>query len=203
MVRPKKISDEEVLEIAKECFLSQGPQVSTQEIASRTGLSQAALFKRFKTKEDLFLAALATKAIFSSVMSLIGWLREHPKKGPFEPQLVEMLTRLSNMLHELLPRIIALHNQRSAISPEKLFRAMKKPPPVRVLEGITLFVKKAQSNGQIRSDADPAVLALNLMGSIQGRIFFSRILSQPNTGEDSVYIHETARNFLQGVGVPE
>ena len=36
MVRPKKISDEELLEIARDCFLQSGPQVSTQEIADRS-----------------------------------------------------------------------------------------------------------------------------------------------------------------------
>ncbi|MBN2718043.1 MAG: TetR/AcrR family transcriptional regulator [Deltaproteobacteria bacterium] len=199
MVRPKKISDEDVLEVARDCFLEKGPQVSTLEIAARIGLSQAALFKRFKTKEDLFLAALASKAIFSKVMDLLSWLATHPKQGDFRPQLEEMLTRLWNMLVELLPRIIALHNQRSVIAPEKIFGAMKNPPPVRVLAGIKKFILRAQENGQIRSDLSAEILAMNLMGAMQGRVFFSRILSQSDNRDDDVYIRATVGHFCESI----
>ncbi|MBN2342694.1 MAG: TetR/AcrR family transcriptional regulator [Deltaproteobacteria bacterium] len=203
MVRPKKISDDEVLEIARQCFLEKGPQVSTLEIAKRVGLSQPTLFKRFKTKEDLFLAALGTKAIFVRVMELISWLGTHPRPGDFEPQIEELLTRLWNVLIEILPRVIAMHSQRSRISPDKLISLMKKPPPVRVLEGIIQFVKRAQRNGQIDNQLNASVLAMNLMGAMQGRVFFTRILSYADTLSDDVYILETARNFCREIKTQE
>lgn len=202
MVRPKKISDEELLEIARDCFLQSGPQVSTQEIADRSGLSQGALFKRFHTKEDLFLAAVASKNVFSNVMGFLGWLSDHPVKGEFAPQLEEMLTRLWKILEELIPRMLALHNQRKVIPFEKIFKSMKKPPPVRVLEGITGFVKRAQENGQIPVDLDATVLAGNLMGAMQGRVFFKGILNTSDNSDDSVYIRQTVRHFCNGI-VPE
>lgn len=203
MARPKKISDEDLLEIARECFFEKGPQISTREIAERAGLSQPALFKRFKTKEDLFLAALASKAIFSKVIDLIAWITTHPQKGPFQPQLEELLTRLSNLLVEILPRLIAMHSQRSTLSPEKLFSLMKKPPPVKILEAIANFIARAQRNGQVPAELDSATLAMNLLGSIQGRIFFTRILSYTDTQADNDYIKETVRNFCQGLSIEE
>ena len=203
MVRPKKISDEELLEIARDCFLQTGPQVSTQEIADRSGLSQAALFKRFRTKEDLFLAAVASKNIFSNVMTFLTWLSQHPEKGEFSPQLEEMLTRLWNILMELIPRVIALHNQRNFIHLEKVFKSLKRPPPVRVLEGITGFVKRAQENGQIPTDLDARVLAGNLMGAMQGRVFFKGILNLSDNSDDNVYIRQTVRHFCNGIVLEE
>jgi AcrR family transcriptional regulator len=203
MVRPKKISDEELLEVARDCFLQSGPQVSTQEIANRSGLSQATLFKRFRTKEDLFLAALASKNVFSNVMGFLEWLSQHPRKGEFAPQLEEMLTRLWKILVELIPRILALHNQRSVIPLEKIFKFMKKPPPVRVLDGVTDFVKRAQENGQISPELDASVLAGNLMGAMQGRVFFKGILNVSDNSDDSVYIRQTVRHFCNGIAAEE
>ena len=57
-MRPKKISDEDILEVARQCLMEQGSGVSTQFIADRLGVSQATLFKRFGTKLKLLQAAL-------------------------------------------------------------------------------------------------------------------------------------------------
>ena len=58
MGRPRTVSDDVILEAARAVFLEQGPGASTQSIADRLSVSQAALFKRFGTKRDLMIAAL-------------------------------------------------------------------------------------------------------------------------------------------------
>ena len=47
-MRPRQFSDDELLQTARRCFLEHGPGVSTGLIAEELGVSQAALFKRFK-----------------------------------------------------------------------------------------------------------------------------------------------------------
>jgi len=59
MGRPKLIDDERLLAIAREVFVRDGAFGSTREIAKRAGVSESALFKRFSTKADLFVAAMA------------------------------------------------------------------------------------------------------------------------------------------------
>src|SRR5215467_8645145 len=59
MGRPKSVETDELLRIAREVFLEGGAYGSTKEIARRAGFSEAALFKRFATKADLFAAAMA------------------------------------------------------------------------------------------------------------------------------------------------
>jgi len=46
MVRPPKITDEDLLEIALECFLEHGANVSAQVIADRVGISGTDHFHR-------------------------------------------------------------------------------------------------------------------------------------------------------------
>lgn len=59
MGRPQTITSEKMLAAAREVFLRHGVFGSTKEIAKRAGVSEAALFKRFSTKAQLFMAAMA------------------------------------------------------------------------------------------------------------------------------------------------
>jgi AcrR family transcriptional regulator len=59
MGRRKTISDEALLLVAREVFVRDGAAGSTAEIAARSGVSEATLFKRFSTKTALFIAAMA------------------------------------------------------------------------------------------------------------------------------------------------
>jgi len=59
MGRPRTRSNEQLLDAARAVFLEQGVFGSTKEIARRAGVSEAALFKRFSTKAQLFMLAMA------------------------------------------------------------------------------------------------------------------------------------------------
>lgn len=58
MPRPKTISDEQILEVARQCFRNHGHGISTREIAKEVGISQSVLFQRFGGKETMFLRAM-------------------------------------------------------------------------------------------------------------------------------------------------
>ena len=63
MGRNKQVSDEAVLEAAKAVFVEQGFGASTREVARRAGISEAVLYQRYKTKVDLFFAAMVPPPI--------------------------------------------------------------------------------------------------------------------------------------------
>ena len=62
MPRPRRIDDATLLEAARAVFVEQGPGASTREVPRRAGVSEGVLFQRYKTKADLFFAALAPPA---------------------------------------------------------------------------------------------------------------------------------------------
>jgi AcrR family transcriptional regulator len=62
VARPQTIPDEQILDAAREVFLAEGPGASTADIARRAGVSEGLLFKRFETKERLFVAAMGCRA---------------------------------------------------------------------------------------------------------------------------------------------
>ncbi len=59
MGRKPSIADQDILYAARDVFLSQGVHATTQEVAKRAQVSEASVFKRFKTKAALFQAAMA------------------------------------------------------------------------------------------------------------------------------------------------
>ncbi len=58
MGRPKTIEDDELLDVARRVFRQHGHTATTQHVAKAAGISEAILYKRFKTKDELFYAAL-------------------------------------------------------------------------------------------------------------------------------------------------
>jgi AcrR family transcriptional regulator len=62
MPRPITIQDNVILQAARELFLARGLRATTAEIAERAQVSPGILFKRFKTKEALFRAAMAAQS---------------------------------------------------------------------------------------------------------------------------------------------
>jgi AcrR family transcriptional regulator len=58
MARPRLVSDAALLDCARKEFLEYGTRASTNTIASKMGVSEAVLFKRFGSKEGLLRASM-------------------------------------------------------------------------------------------------------------------------------------------------
>src|SRR3974377_1170749 len=63
MGRRKTITDQQLLDAAREVFTSGGFGASTKSVARAAGISEGVLFQRFHTKEELFLAAMVPPPI--------------------------------------------------------------------------------------------------------------------------------------------
>jgi TetR/AcrR family transcriptional regulator, transcriptional repressor for nem operon len=56
--RPRKLSDEEVVDAALLCFWQQGSRASVEDVVAATGVNRAGLYGRLGGKDGLFEAAL-------------------------------------------------------------------------------------------------------------------------------------------------
>jgi AcrR family transcriptional regulator len=179
MVRPRQISTEKILEIAAECFLEQGINVSTQVIADRVGLSQPALFKRFKTKKDLIIAALAPP----ERLPVIEWIDAGPYPGEFGPQLEALLEKLWETLQLILPRLMVM--MVGNVNVEEFHKRYKVLPKVRLLMSVADWFRRAQNLNLLRADGNPEVWAQSCLGTLQGRAIMQFMIRAEFGPEDN------------------
>jgi AcrR family transcriptional regulator len=58
MGRHKTISDDELLRVARDVFRAHGHTATTRQVAQAAGISEAVLYQRFASKDELFFAAM-------------------------------------------------------------------------------------------------------------------------------------------------
>lgn len=165
MVRPRQVSDEQVLEAALAIFMEHGPKAPVSKIADRLGVSDAAIFKRFGTKEDLLLAAVMPP----EEPPFLALLEAGPRPSDVHEQLVEIAASITRVLDGMIPRLTLL--QAAGVGHRRAFQRYDVPPPVRALRALASWIAAAQSDGRIADHVSPDTTAMMIMGSVQFRTF--------------------------------
>lgn len=192
MSRPRQVTDEQIIEGARECFLAMGPAVSTTVIAKRVGLSQAALFKRFGTKDDLMLAALSPRPD----TALLSRIAEGPTDDVSVQDALGILIRdMSGHIRKMMPCVAAL--RASGVPPQRILAQYEEPPPLAVHRAVVQWLEQARHRGRIR-EVDPAAMAFALMGALHVRSFLSHVLRTDFGAVDS-YLDDLVELFWRGL----
>src|SRR5688572_10051218 len=100
MPRPPVITEERILMAAREVFLEKGFGASTAEVARRAGMSEGSVFNRFKTKVELFQAAMQHDIEEPPFMK---GLDERVGKGDLRQNLVEIGVEAIKFLRGIVP----------------------------------------------------------------------------------------------------
>ena len=100
MGRTKTIEDEEILHHAREVFREGGHAASTRDIARAAGISQAVLYQRFGSKEDLFCRAMTPDP--PDLDALLG---PYPPRSA-RADLKRIGERLAEYLNALMPTLL-------------------------------------------------------------------------------------------------
>ena len=196
-MRPKKISDQDILEVARQCLMEQGTTVSTQFIADKLGVSQATLFKRFGTKIKLLKAALSLPIQSSRMMQKID---APPTDAPVKEQLLEMCSALLQFFDEMIPLWSTL--QAAGVTMPQV--VSDDSPPVRVRVGMTKWITQLQKRGKIRQTVEPESIALALIGALQQRPVRKHIIKDVAMSQtDKEYVESIVDVLWRGLSVEE
>ena len=98
-MRPRKVSDQEVFDVVRKCLIEHGGSVSTQYIADCIGVSQATLFKRFGSKNNLLQTALLVLAQTKKAKDVFEILDKGPTDEPIQNQLKNLCLRMRIVSH--------------------------------------------------------------------------------------------------------
>lgn len=186
MARPRLISDEQILDATREAVNSSGPGVSLEVIASKLGVSQPALLKRFGSRNKLMVAALRP----SMNPAYRAKLEAGPDERPLNEQLFEVFGWLSDWYEENAPRIAALRE--SGIPMCDVFSRDEEPPPLRVTRVVGEWLDRCKRLGLVTHDFDTETLAFSMISTVSSRAHMRHIFQD--------YVPKTSqRAFLNSV----
>lgn len=193
MARPRNVSDEEILAAARSCFLAHGPAVPTTRIADEVGVSQAVLFKRFGTKEELMVRALAPPA----VPDWLAMVDAGPDDRPVREQLMEIGATVGSFLRDLTPCVSIL--RASGVDLHAVFARYEVPPPVLGHKALSAWFARAMEAGLLRR-SDPDAAAFMLLGSFQVRVFMQHVVGYaPVPSDGEVYAASVVEVLWKGL----
>ncbi|HEY2785347.1 MAG TPA: TetR/AcrR family transcriptional regulator [Fimbriiglobus sp.] len=142
MGRPKTISDDDVLRVARKTFQAKGHTASTRAVADAAGISEAVLYQRFGSKDVLFFRAM--HATGPDVERLLG-----PIDPPDDARIFlrRVVVRVGKYFAEVIP--LALH----VMTHPSFDRKMLGPPggPAELKAGLAARIEVLVRNRKIVS----------------------------------------------------
>lgn len=192
-----------ILAAAETLFASHGyDAVSMNEIARAAGVSKANVFHHFSTKRTLYLEVLRSACANDSA-DLLNELEQ--QTGPVVARLQRFVTHhLASLLrNERSARLIQREvRQSSDECAKELAEQVFGENFLRLLR----LIKAGQSQGELRQDVEPALIAVLLLA---GNLFFfdaRRILRHlPETGfadDPAEFNHRAMALLLHGIQPP-
>jgi AcrR family transcriptional regulator len=161
-------------------------RATTKEIALAAGLSEAALYKHFRDKTDIFLAVLGERGP-TTLVTVLGDLPGRVGAEPVEAVLREVTLAAVDFYE---PTLFAAHR-------EKLRERNSGPQvPVEVLTG---YLVAEQRLGRLHPDADPAAAAGMLLGAAFQRAFLGNFTG---TGDPAAFATALVGTLLTGLTPP-
>lgn len=165
MARPKSITDEEILDAARDVFLEHGIQAPTSAIAERAGISEGTIFRRYETKDKLFHAAMGIPHE-PEWFAQAERLEQHED---VEEALTEIGSGMMEFFSDMIPKMSMLMS--CGAGRPHIFKGNSNAPPIRAVRTLTRFFAAHQKAGRLQ-DFDPEIAARMFLGSIFHFCFF-------------------------------
>lgn len=183
MPRNKTITDDEILVVARSLFLKEGAIASTRDIAKKAGISEAVIYQRFGTKEDLFFAAMKLpKAQLDLIFDI------QPGKGGVVENLEYMSMQIIDYFREVMPIFLTLINHPSFNM--QIFLARHSVPAVQLSEKLTDYLIAESKLGRVRKDK--IAVAVNVLLSHLHNIALYESIGAPK----STQIHHAVADAI-------
>jgi AcrR family transcriptional regulator len=193
MGRLKTYDNDAIIEAARKVFLKHGPSAPTLAIAQEAGVSEGLLFKRFKTKQTLFLAAMGISEI-----DLDHFVEERVGQGEVKENLFRAAIELIEHLKEAYPRMMMLwSNRQNEIEQGEYDHS--KLSSVEFSHAVAKYLQGEMKIGRV-AQVDPLVASRLLVGSAANYVFWELVgLDQGATGGVEMYMRKLIDIIWQGL----
>jgi AcrR family transcriptional regulator len=176
MARPTSITDEQILKAARAVFLERGARATTADVARRAGIAEGSVFHRFKTKDELFIAAMRAEVEepewLCHLIAKVG-------RGDLRTNLEEAAMEAIEFFRRVIPlQIMSWSRDPKSVVPRHLIGRGGDTPPLRAIRRLASVFDAEMRAGRLRRH-DPEIMARVFGGSLHHYAFFE-ILAQAN-----------------------
>ncbi|HEY2749352.1 MAG TPA: TetR/AcrR family transcriptional regulator [Polyangia bacterium] len=160
--RPVSLSDDALLDAARDVFLERGLDATTSEIAKRARISESVIFYRYKTKEALFTAVFERQLVTPPGFARLAW---RAGVGEVADNLFDAGMALIELSNHVLPFMMM-----AFVSPTKLnvlAKHAQRPHPMKEeMLGILSRYFAAEMQARRLRPARSEILARTFLGGI-------------------------------------
>ncbi|MGJ5890493.1 TetR/AcrR family transcriptional regulator [Streptomyces niveiscabiei] len=187
-----------ILDAAHDLMRTAGlARATTKEIAKTAGCSEAALYKHFDSKEDLFVQVLTER--LPRLTPLLGSLAAEPGRGTLEENLTEIAHQASLFYDESFPIAASLYAETSLKQRHDRAMREKGTGPHVPIDLLAAYLRAEQDLGRVAPDADTFAAASLLLGACAQRAFaYDAADTRPDT---ATFASRLARTLIAGVAV--
>ncbi|MET8470049.1 TetR/AcrR family transcriptional regulator [Streptomyces sp. NPDC006422] len=191
-----------IVDAAHELMLSIGlARTTTKEIAKAAGCSEAALYKYFANKEELFVTVLGER--LPKLGSLLGRLVAEGAGDPdrtVEQNLTDIAREAALFYEQTFPMAASLYAEpKLKRRHEEVMRELGSGPH-KPIQGLDAYLRAEQKAGRISPEADTYAAASLLLGACSQRAF-AYDMSPDGRPPQSVdaFAAQIARTLLAGI----
>jgi AcrR family transcriptional regulator len=191
MGRNKTVEDEEVLAAAREVFRREGHAASTRDVARAAGVSQAVLYQRFGSKEELFFRAMAPEPL-----DLDALLGPYPTSD-VRRDVLSLSKRLLKYLRGFAPTFLSVVAAHSA-EVDRLRAWHDGLPFFPIVHAIASRFERMAKDGLIRP-GDAQSRAMVLISTVHSLAMFELLTGPGHPARSKQSIEQLMRVLWEGL----
>jgi AcrR family transcriptional regulator len=192
--RPITLTDDALLDIARDVFLERGLEATTSYIAKRARISESVIFYRYKTKEALFSAVFERQLVVPPEFAKLAW---RAGTGEVADHLFDAGMSIVELSRRVLPFMMM-----AFVSPTKLNIVVKHasaPHPMRrqMLDLLSAYLEAEMQARRLRPGR-AETLARTFFGAI-AQFVMSTHIEPPSPELDApTFVREMVDVLLRG-----
>jgi AcrR family transcriptional regulator len=174
-------------------------RATTKEIAKAAGYSEAALYKHFRDKTDMFLAVLSER-VPSTLGTVLATLGQRAGEGSVQDTLQEVARAALSFYHETFVMAASVFSEPQLLAAHRAAVRERDSGPRHVNDVVANYLAAEQDLGGLRADADPRAGAALLLGACFQHAFLSRFDDTPLDDEAAQRVAaDLARTLYSGL----
>ena len=198
MPRPTAASTRDrILDVTADLMRSSGlATLTTREIARAAGLTEAALYRHFKNKEDLLTSAFAER-----LPVFIELLKDLPQRAGQE-SVPTNLRRVAEaavpFYRKAMPMLASIFGDPQLLARHRAWAQQTGLGPHRANAALGAYLLAERDLGRVAASLNTEAAAAMLLGACQQRAFFDEFLGRPFNVEETAALAAALVDTLCG-----